>query len=102
MRGGTISSIAVAAPVVAQTGTPAADGGRLEGLQALRGLARMLVVLLHASQLAGFFDAATPLHLVISRIANLGYFGVDIFFVLSGVVISILLRRNEKRPEAPG
>lgn len=76
---------------------------RLEGLQALRGLAALLVVTLHATQLTGAFGRHPELlRLATNGIAAVGYFGVDIFFVLSGVVVSILLERNATRPEAPG
>ncbi len=81
----------------------AAAGQRLQGLQALRGLAALLVVVLHATQLTGAFGHHPELlRLATNGIAGIGYFGVDIFFVLSGVVISILLTRNAERPEAPG
>jgi len=83
---------------VSKPARPAAQ--RLEGLQALRGLAALLVLVLHATQFAsGFGGFMAP---AADAIAALGVIGVDIFFVLSGVVISILLRRNAVRPEAPG
>jgi len=97
----SISSIGTTS-FAASAGMAAREGKRLEGLQALRGLAALLVVLLHTAQMAGLFEGSNLLHVAISRASTMGYFGVDIFFVLSGVVISILLRRNEKQPEAPG
>lgn len=97
----------ISAPVAGEAGArPVAQaalaGERLAGLQALRGLGAVLVMLLHAAQMAGLFERADPLSVAVSRLSTMGYFGVDIFFVLSGVVISILLRRNAAKPEAPG
>jgi peptidoglycan/LPS O-acetylase OafA/YrhL len=95
-------SSAPTAPTSAKPGTGVrAAEARLAGLQALRGLAAMLVVLLHASQMAGLFDSREFVLMLAGRLSAMGYFGVDVFFVLSGVVISILLRRNAVRPERP-
>lgn len=96
-----MSDIATTAP--SRTSAPArAATDRLEGLQALRGLAAGLVLVLHATQFASGFGGIAWFDDAAGAIAAMGFIGVDIFFVLSGVVISILLRRNAVRAEAPG
>jgi exopolysaccharide production protein ExoZ len=55
-------------------------------LQILRFVAAAMVVYVHAAQTA--FDATGSVGLVPYKIAGLGLTGVDIFFVISGVVIA--------------
>lgn len=55
--------------------------GRLNGLEALRGIAALMVVYNHAGFLAGFPDQ-------LSRIFLRGYVAVDLFFMLSGYVLT--------------
>src|SRR5260370_23518319 len=55
-------------------------------LQILRFVAAAMVVYVHAAQTA--FDATGSVGLVPYKIAGLGLAGVDIFFVISGVVIA--------------
>lgn len=75
------------------------SGYRLDSLQALRGLAALLVMLLHATQMTMSFAAQED----ITRhgLVPIGSFGVDIFFVLSGVVIAMLITRNDANPQTP-
>lgn len=92
-------SLAAPAVVGAAPGEVAA-GERLLGLQALRGLAALIVLVLHALQMAGAFGGLEALFR--QGLVPAGAFGVDIFFVLSGVVIAMLIRRNGERPQTPG
>jgi exopolysaccharide production protein ExoZ len=55
-------------------------------LQILRFVAAAMVVYVHAAQTA--FDATGSVGLVPYKITGLGLTGVDIFFVISGVVIA--------------
>lgn len=66
--------------------------GRIPALDGLRGLAVALVLLAHASQTKGF--PALDLLLALGRI---GPVGVDVFFVLSGFLITTLLCRERER-----
>lgn len=56
-------------------------GNRLHGLEALRGIAALLVAYNHAAYLAGYPD-------VLSRLFVRGHVGVDLFFLLSGFVLT--------------
>lgn len=69
-----------------------AEGARLASIQRLRGIAALLVVLVHAIDLADRSPdagALTPLWLI----NDLGASGVDLFFVLSGFVMTLGLDR---------
>src|ERR1700761_2002919 len=55
--------------------------GQIDGLQLLRAVAVALVVLCHSGQVM--------LRLGAGDIPNLGVFGVDIFFVISGFILSL-------------
>ncbi len=76
-------------PSAAQEG----HGGRIPGLDGLRGLAAMGVVLLHSRELPGFPE---PLW-VQSMVGWLGGQSVPLFFVLSGYLITHLLLREEAK-----
>lgn len=65
------------------------DTRRVPALDGLRGLAVLLVLGVHASQPLGW-DAATPL--------GAGWLGVDLFFVLSGYLITGILLATRERP----
>ncbi len=63
-----------------------AGGTSLEGLQMLRGIAALVVVLHHACsfvELPGIFNAS-----ILGGLFSAGHLGVDIFFVLSGFIIA--------------
>jgi peptidoglycan/LPS O-acetylase OafA/YrhL len=66
---------------------PPGSDARLRPMEGLRGLAVMLVFLVHfaTAVLPGLTDAAVALVLVATRAA--GHAGVDLFFVLSGYLI---------------
>ncbi|WP_344696454.1 acyltransferase [Sphingomonas rosea] len=67
--------------------SPAAEGRRILSLQVLRGIAASMVVILHVSHLAQS-----------ARVSDwrfhLGAAGVDLFFALSGVIITIIPKRS--------
>ena len=68
------------------------DAGRIPSLDGLRAVAVALVLLAHAHQTRGFPDLAW-LHAVGAS----GPVGADVFFVLSGFLVTTLLLREEGR-----
>lgn len=68
--------------------------GHVPGLDGLRGLAVLLVVVSHLNLLVPRLDI-TRVQLVDGAIEG-GYLGVDIFFVLSGFLITALLLQEER------
>jgi exopolysaccharide production protein ExoZ len=60
---------------------------QIDSLQILRAVAVFLVAWLHAGQTLG------P-----GRLANAGPFGIDIFFVISGFIISSVIARTKEEP----
>lgn len=86
------------------TGLAAAPGPprpaeRLGGLDSLRGVAAILVVVMHATHIARG-DPAAPL--AFGGFWQFGRAGVDFFFVLSGFVITYVHFRDVGRPAAFG
>lgn len=69
---------------------------RTKELDGLRGIAVILVMALHIFKRADIFTANGTLHFITS-LTSVGWVGVDIFFVLSGFLItSILLKTRVK------
>jgi peptidoglycan/LPS O-acetylase OafA/YrhL len=68
--------------------------GRIPSLDGLRAIAVFLVLLIHASRTRGFPDQA-----ILKAISRRGYVGVDVFFVISGFLITILILRELDRTE---
>src|SRR6478735_5103209 len=69
---------------------------RISGLDGLRGISILLVIMCHASWFA-FLDLPKNVAVVLDQVTlPLGYFGVPIFFVISGFIITHLLLREEK------
>ena len=64
-----------------------ATGGRLAIIDGLRGVAAMLVVLFHLSEVANLRDLP-----VVGWLLAHGNFGVEVFFVISGFVITYSVR----------
>ena len=68
------------------------SNGRIPALDGLRALAVLLVICAHAHQTSQFPDF-TALHLI----GRVGPIGVDVFFVLSGFLITTLVLRESER-----
>lgn len=73
--------------------------GRLEGVEAGRGVASLLVVLYHA---ALHVEGDVPGSVVLWGLPHFGHAGVDFFFVLSGFIISYVHRKDLGRPDRLG
>ncbi len=77
-----------------------AEPARIDALDGVRGIAILLVVLMHAL----FFGVPLPGAEIIDagalypRLAALGWCGVDVFFVLSGFLITGILLRSKGAP----
>lgn len=72
---------------------------RLEGVEAGRGVAALLVVFYHA---ALHLESNVPGSAVLWGLPHFGHAGVDFFFVLSGFIISFVHRKDIGRPERLG
>jgi exopolysaccharide production protein ExoZ len=93
-------SINPARAVPAQSlAVPAARKARLEGVEAARGIAALLVVFYHA---ALHVEGDVPGSAVLWGVPHFGHAGVDFFFVLSGFIISFVHRSDLGRPERLG
>lgn len=65
-------------------------GGHIPALDGVRGLAILLVLVFHFSQ-AAYDKSAAGLQLAVQKISGAGWIGVDLFFVLSGFLITSIL-----------
>ena len=72
---------------------------RIESLDFLRGIAIVLVLLRHFPDDISFVGATS--FQVISHLKSLGYIGVDLFFVLSGFLVSGLFFQKMAKGEKP-
>ena len=70
---------------------PPSTSKRMPDLDVLRGIAIALVLFIHAPIA---FSQTSATGMVLTTIKNLGWSGVDLFFVLSGFLISGLLYRE--------
>ncbi len=70
-------------------------GGRLDGLDVLRALAIVLVLCAHMLKKATGYPA--PISTLVDVLRHVGWAGVDLFFVLSGFLVSGLLFREHQR-----
>jgi peptidoglycan/LPS O-acetylase OafA/YrhL len=78
-----------ASPLAATFGT------RLVALDGLRGLAILMVLFVH---FIGDAEASSPLERGLVKLANYGIWGVDLFFVLSGFLITGILYDAKEKP----
>lgn len=72
-------------------GTAARAGARISELDGLRGIAILLVLVIHFTPTSG------PLH-PLEHVFQAGWIGVDLFFVLSGYLITGILLDSAGRP----
>lgn len=70
---------------------------KLQSLQFLRGLAALLVVIAHAIDQSKNFGASKIVSFYYFE--NFGAIGVDIFFVISGAIITIISKSNSLTPK---
>jgi peptidoglycan/LPS O-acetylase OafA/YrhL len=75
-------------------GWPPGSGTRIPALDGLRGIAILLVVIFHHT----LMRQETPFDRVYVNVARLGWTGVDLFFVLSGFLITGLLYDTKGSP----
>jgi exopolysaccharide production protein ExoZ len=87
------------APLADLARPPADSRTRLEGVEAGRGIAALLVVLYHA---ALHVEGDVPGSTVLWGLPHFGHAGVDFFFVLSGFIISSVHRKDLGRPDRLG
>jgi peptidoglycan/LPS O-acetylase OafA/YrhL len=78
---------------------PVVRKARLEGVEAGRGIAALLVVLYHA---ALHVEGDVPGSAILWGLPHFGHAGVDFFFVLSGFIISFVHRSDLGRPDRLG
>src|SRR5260370_34447874 len=64
--------------------------GQIDGLQILRAVAVLLVAWLHAGQILGDWRVV--------ELPHFAAFGIDIFFVISGFIMSSILLRTRRAP----
>ncbi len=78
---------------------PVVKRGYLPALDGLRGLAILLVVFYHCSELLELSGLSNPFDISIWKSFQLGWVGVDLFFVLSGFLITGILIEAKSRPK---
>lgn len=76
--------------------TFAGTGGRVPALDGIRGMAALMVVVFHYAQ--GLGTIKLPGLAPLSRLLNAGQTGVDLFFVLSGFLITGILLEAKGTP----
>ncbi|MEC7726454.1 MAG: acyltransferase family protein, partial [Planctomycetota bacterium] len=70
---------------------------RIAALDGVRGVAILLVLVMHSLYIGPLFGLDVMAH-PYARAAWLGWSGVDVFFVLSGFLITGILVRSKGRP----
>jgi len=67
---------------------------RVDELDGIRGIAILLVFAFHAFKRADYFTTNPILHFI-TKLTSVGWMGVDIFFVLSGFLITSILLQTK-------
>ena len=67
---------------------------RVKELDGIRGIAILLVFAFHAFKRADYFTANPILHFI-TKLTSIGWMGVDLFFVLSGFLITSILLQTK-------
>jgi len=81
-------------PILQATSAPTwLDRGKIPSLDGLRGIAVLLVLIAHSHNTTGFPDVNEQIHAVLGW----GRIGVDLFFVISGFLITTLMLREFER-----
>lgn len=70
---------------------------RLKELDSLRGIAALLVIAFHTLKRSDYFTKNAILHFV-TGLSSVGWIGVDIFFTLSGFLITNILLQTRDHP----
>jgi peptidoglycan/LPS O-acetylase OafA/YrhL len=78
---------------------PTSSHSYLPALDGLRGIAILLVLIYHCSELVELRDSSNALDWLGWRVFQLGWVGVDLFFVLSGFLITGILQKAKSRPK---
>src|SRR5690349_4268171 len=74
------------------------NADRIPELDGVRGLAILMVLIYHLTiEAAGYFK--NPVIDVINTVSQMGWIGVDVFFVLSGFLITSILLRTKKEKD---
>lgn len=68
---------------------------RLANIQALRGVAALLVATLHLTYASTGAANAYARYLALKVLPTIGHFGVDVFFVISGFIIALQVGRGQ-------
>lgn len=76
----------------------APKGDHLPVLDGVRGLAIILVMVRHLSLVGWMSGSRAPVDRAVVAVAGAGWVGVDLFFVLSGFLITGILLRERDRP----
>lgn len=90
-------SVSLAEPVVALERDTAGDPSHIPALDGLRGTAVLLVFAHHLQSLHGVIFGDHPVEQVLRGVTEIGWCGVDLFFVLSGFLITRNLLRSITR-----
>lgn len=67
---------------------------RMKELDSVRGIAVLLVIAYHVFKRGGYFTKNALLHFIVS-LSSIGWVGVDIFFALSGFLITSILLKTK-------